>query len=465
MANSPATQAAHVRGTLALTGASVDHLVTRVHEWHRAIADIPFKIMKPIPGVKEGSEPARVIHDTITDGIYSAVRGISNAVFKGAEVVLKTAEQQGLTPTAAAPAHRVRDDAIAAISGAVGDYMSKQRNPLSIRAGFYKDGQRLTLTPDALRAAYPQTSPKVAVFIHGLCSNESVWKMFADADNAPYDERIPTELGYTALHVRYNSGLHISQNGLNVARQLRKLVAAYPVKISEIVFIGHSMGGLVSRSACHYGHQHQMAWTAKVKHVICLGSPHRGAGLERVTHAATGMMENFSLTRPLARLLDSRSKGILDLRYGYVSDADWRGRHFKTQYDAYLNPIARLSHAGYHFIGGSLGRSASDPVEKYLGDGLVTIPSSTAAEVAGGDVDADTVPARRAVGAGGVHAPAHPRQVGVPTPAPAPASLREDTVSRVHTAVLFKTHHLKLLNHPVVYQWLVERLTGQRQLA
>ena len=80
-----------------------------------------------------------------------------------------------------------------------------------------------------------------------------------------------------ARHVRYNTGLHVSENGRGLARLLDEMVEEWPCQLEELVLIGHSMGGLVARSACHYG----ASWTDRVRHVFCLGSPHLGADLEK----------------------------------------------------------------------------------------------------------------------------------------------------------------------------------------
>ena len=139
--------------------------------------------------------------------------------------------------------------------------------------------------------------------------------------------------------------------------------------------------------------------------------PHLGAPLERAVHVGAEVLHAFSLTRPLAALLNARSRGIQDLRYGYVSDDDWRGRRPRTQYAAGRSPIARVPGARYHFIGSSLGRSTRDPLGWVVGDGLVRVPSSTPRELA--DTD---------------------------------------------TAVVFGVHHLRLVNHPAVYAEIYARL-------
>jgi pimeloyl-ACP methyl ester carboxylesterase len=82
--------------------------------------------------------------------------------------------------------------------------------------------------------------------------------------------RLRFELGYTPLYIRYNTGRHISENGRELAALLDRMTGEWPTEIHEIVVIGHSMGGLVGRSACHYGDGH--IWPRKVRHVFTLGT-------------------------------------------------------------------------------------------------------------------------------------------------------------------------------------------------
>jgi len=68
------------------------------------------------------------------------------------------------------------------------------------------------------------------------------------------------DLGYSPVFLRYNTGLHVSVNGRTLAEILELLQDQWPVPITELVLIGHSMGGLVARSACHYGAELQHGW-------------------------------------------------------------------------------------------------------------------------------------------------------------------------------------------------------------
>ena len=46
---------------------------------------------------------------------------------------------------------------------------------------------------------------------------------------------------------------HLHQRARTRGEARSELVSVWPVRVREIDLIGHSMGGLVIRSACHYG--------------------------------------------------------------------------------------------------------------------------------------------------------------------------------------------------------------------
>lgn len=410
---------APLRGALAVAATGLDQITARIHEFHRAIADLPFDGLGVVPGVAAGSGATRVLHDGITDGVYTAVRSSFRILFGAADVALREVSRQQ-APVPVTP-NVTRDHLTSALAGFVGDDMAVKRNPLAPRMGFYRDGQRLPVTHDALRTAFPQASTRLVVFVHGLACNEHTWDFYAEpgnADTTPYPRRLEQELDYTTLRLRYNTGLHISRNGARLARLLQRLVERWPQPVEELVLIGHSMGGLVARAAVAAAMRQQAGWTRALRRVICLGSPHRGAPLEQWVHAGTRLMNEFALSRPFARMLEARAVGIKDLRHGYCADDDWRGRCPDSSLGGGCVRIPRLASARYHFIGSSLGSHDADPIGRVLGDGLVLLPSATAAELA----DADT-------------------------------------------ATLFRTHHLRLLNHPVIYGLIREALRGSEALA
>jgi len=179
------------------------------------------------------------------------------------------------------------------------------------------------------------------------------------------------DLGYTPVYLHYNSGLHISTNGRAFARKLEALLRTWPVPVTELVLVGHSMGGLVARSAVHYGRQAGHAWSRRLSRLVFLGTPHHGAPLERGGHRVDAMLASSGMAAPLSRIGKIRSAGITDLRYGSLVDQDWRGR----------DRFAR-SAAGVHVplpdgvdcfaIAGTTGRER-DVTSRLIGDGMVPL--------------------------------------------------------------------------------------------
>ena len=126
------------------------------------------------------------------------------------------------------------------------------------------------------------------------------------------------------MYVRYNSGRHISENGRSLSELMEELVAAWPVEVERIALVGHSMGGLVARSACCHAAEDGADWARLVRHSVSLGTPHMGAPLEQAVHVLSAGLAALPETRPFANFLRRRSGGIRDLRQGSLVDEDWR---------------------------------------------------------------------------------------------------------------------------------------------
>ena len=130
--------------------------------------------------------------------------------------------------------------------------------------------------------------------------------------------------------------------------------------IEEIVIVGHSMGGLVARSACHYGSVEDHAWTGAVRHVFCLGSPHLGAPLEKGVNALGWALGRVPETRPLANLLGVRSAGIKDLRYGACVEEDWCDCDPDELLTDRCHDVPLLPGARFYFVAATLSRRPGD---------------------------------------------------------------------------------------------------------
>src|ERR1700744_6029016 len=141
------------------------------------------------------------------------------------------------------------EQVIGVLNGAVGDYLKRTGNGLATPMEVIRDGKPVALEPEAMRAAFGESpSPRLVVLVHGLMSTEIVWRM---PDGQDYGALLAADLGYAPFYTRFNSGLHVSENGEALDALLEQLVTAYPVPVEEIILVGHSMGGLVIRSPCH----------------------------------------------------------------------------------------------------------------------------------------------------------------------------------------------------------------------
>ena len=282
-------------------------------------------------------------------------------------------------------------DTRAVLNGLFGDALVEQESSLAIPLTFRTaSGEELPLDHDGLGGALPNAGARLCVLVHGLMSSESVWR-FAGQPELTYGELLACERGVSPVYVRYNTGRHISTNGRELAARLQQLVRAWPVRVREIDLIGHSMGGLVIRSACHYGRasatlrdrlRGRGPWPAKVKRVVLLGVPNRGANLEVIANLTSAAL--WSVPNPVTRLigagLDRRSEGIKDLRWGAVLDEDWVERDPGATERPERHRVRVPPHADYLAIAGSLAdqRDAGGPhpVNRLLGDALVTAPSA-----------------------------------------------------------------------------------------
>jgi pimeloyl-ACP methyl ester carboxylesterase len=187
------------------------------------------------------------------------------------------------------------------------------------------------------------------------------------------------DLGYTPLYLRYNTGRHVSENGEELARVLEQLAASYPTELEEIILVGHSMGGLVSRSAAHYGKLAQASWVERLKHVFCIGSPHFGAPLEQGTNLLTSILAAFDTpgTQIPAKILNLRSSGIKDLRFGYVVHEDWKDCDPDAFFNDTRSDVAFVDGVHYYFVCSTVFRDPEHPLADLVGDLLVRMPSAS----------------------------------------------------------------------------------------
>jgi pimeloyl-ACP methyl ester carboxylesterase len=325
------------------------------------------------------------------------VRGTTRAIGNGLDALLRQLAplldqltDAGQDRAAPAPPSRTREALLAALNGVLGDYLDQTRNPLAIPMRLRQHGVPLALEGNALRTSVEATGPRVVVLLHGLCMNDLQWEQSGTAfQGHDHGVALERELGYAPLYLRYNSGLHVSSNGRALTGLLESLVAAWPVRIEELVLVGHSMGGLVARSAVHYAAAEGHGWRQALRAMVFLGTPHHGAPLERGGHWIDVLLGSTGYTAPFARLGRIRSAGITDLRHGSVLDDDWKGRDRFAHGSDTRTPVPLPDHADCYAIAAtSAGGDAVMPlshdqasvsregVEQLPGDGLVPVSSA-----------------------------------------------------------------------------------------
>ena len=201
----------------------------------------------------------------------------------------------------------------AILTGTLGDYLCRTKNGLAIDMGFFRDGARIA--PRTLGET--GDLKRVAVFVHGIMCTEAVWRF---EDGTDYGTRLAADLGLTPLYVRYNTGRRIEDNGEELACLLDALLESSP-GIEEIVLVGYSMGGLLTRSACRFAEREDMAWRALVERCVYIGTPHGGAPAERFGRTFAALMAKIPdpYTRAVSTVGNARSQGIKDLGDGDVT--------------------------------------------------------------------------------------------------------------------------------------------------
>jgi len=385
-----------VRGLATLAVDLVDRVAAPVEGVHQAVADRVFGALgTPANGVRR-------VHDSISTtahgSIRSANRMLGRAAHAGCRVVWADRDLRFFDRSPRGLA------TLAALNAAVGDQLHATGSDLALQMQLFHGG---SVWPDV---EVDEPSRHLVVFVHGLGGSELSW------DGGPsYPRLVEERLGATAIAAHYNTGLHVSDNGRDLCAALEQLVLGWPVPVETLDLVGHSMGGLVLRSACHLGTTHGLAWPARVRRVVYLGTPHRGAPLEQLARLGLGGLGWLGETRPLAELGRGRSAGIKDLCHGYVAEEDWRDQD-ADGFDDHRHLLPLLPGAEHCFVAATVtarpGRSGP------LGD--LFVPYRSAAPVA---------------------------LVEIPDPGV--------TTRHLHVG---SARHLELLHHPVVADHLLEWL-------
>ncbi|MCZ6832095.1 MAG: alpha/beta fold hydrolase [Gammaproteobacteria bacterium] len=403
-----------LRGSTALLFDTVEQITNLVERTHTATAAKVFRPLAAIEPTATVSTPVKAVHDTTAGGVYQAIRGVNNSARKLAGFCLEMGfdigsalRQRNLSSAQSGPAvpletqdptaatandsslldhnlldhnlmgHKLIDQVESALNAFYGDFLHQRQNPLDIGMSFRLSGKRLPMARELLTQKIHHPSGKVVIFIHGLACTESIWSISAEEFHGDpcinFGSLLSDDLGYTSLYIRYNSGRHISENGKLLSALLTQLIAEYPGNIEELLLIGHSMGGLVARSAAHYGSSNNEPWTQRLRQIFCVGTPNLGAPLEKGTNVLSSLLGSFNSagTRVPAEILNARSAGIKDLRFGYTTEEDWAGKDPDGFLEDNRHNLPLLEGVAYYSIAATVTRDPKHPLGVLLGDLLV----------------------------------------------------------------------------------------------
>jgi pimeloyl-ACP methyl ester carboxylesterase len=317
-------------------GDSADRLVTTPAQGvHAAIAERVFGQLGP------AALPARALHDGISTAVYA---GLRTGVAVGSRTGALVAKARGTDPEIVSRTKR-GSQLQTILNGLIGHELALENDPLAVRLGLWHRGDPLAVTTEAMEAAMPDHTGSIVVFIHGLFETERSWTTGADE---PYGELLRARAGWTPLHVRYNTGLPIVENGRKLSWLLDEVVANWPQRVDRIALVGHSMGGMVARCAG----TEDGAWREHLTHIASLGAPNQGAPIAAFVHRAAGLLQRLPEAAPFGAILDQRSAGIRDLRRGIDAGPLLEGVH-------------------HLFLGATFTADPKHPIGLVLGDFLV----------------------------------------------------------------------------------------------
>lgn len=387
---------ADLRGASRMVCDATVGITDLVEEMHRTI--------QLLPGPTGSKSSDRT--SGITGLVYRSIRGSARLIGRGIDASLGPISM--LLPDG--DSGEARDGYVSALNGVCGDYLARTSNPFEISMGLRQ--QCLPIDPENPAATLEQQgrnpTGKLLVLIHGLCMNDRQWHRGVDGDGVGHDHgaALATELAYTPVYLRYNSGLPIAANGRLLSALLEQLIKNWPHPLEELVIIGHSMGGLVTRSACHYALEDGHTWIKHLDKLVFLGTPHHGAPLERGGQGLDFLLKLSPYSAPFTRIAKTRSAGITDLRHGNLTDDPEA-----------LVPLPRG--VACYAIAASLAAGRSKLRETLVGDGLVPVNSAL-----------------------GIHR----------------KPSRNLLIPPEHQWVGYSMGHLELLNHPEVYKQLRQQL-------
>jgi hypothetical protein len=330
-----------------------DEMVLRtVRDTHYAWAD------RVLGALDRSTGGATIVPGSLHRGIAASVYGGIGLGLRAASAGLDALAAHDVGPPLEQSSSGRMVGAVA--NGLIGDRLARERSRLAFPLAVRRAGRDVEPVRAALETAYPGATPRLAVLLHGLSETEEAFDRGRAELGTTYAGTL-TELGWTPVLLRANTGLAVRENGVALSALMHHLVDAWPVAVERVALVGHSMGGLILRAACAADMARTSGdrpWTERVTDLVTLGTPHLGAPLAGGVGHGARALARLPETAAFGRILDQRSVGVHDLVEGLAGE------------------VAPLPHARYHLVSATVSRSPRHPVGRFLGDLFVRQPSA-----------------------------------------------------------------------------------------
>ncbi len=318
-------------------------------------------------GVPGGTVPGRT--RGITGLVYTTVRGVTRVAGRGVDTILAGLQPRDASNEDDEDDTPQRTAVLAVLNGVMGDRLAAAESSFAIPMTFRYRGTK-TLP------SVPAATGRVLLLIHGLCMTDHQWHTSNGDREVDHGESLAGALGYTPIHLRYNSGLHISENGRRLCTLLEQLVNDWPTPLEELSVVAHSMGGLLIRSAIQIAGHDQLRWPGHLKKIVFLGTPHHGSPLEQIGNWVEGALAATPYTAPFTKLGHLRSAGITDLRHGHLLDRDWQGRDRFSRTPDIRQVVPLPADVACYAIAATTAAKHGIVADRIVGDGLVPLRSA-----------------------------------------------------------------------------------------
>lgn len=347
--------ATDLRGAGSLTVEAITGITDIVESLHNTINSFAWLFGAPNKHRTKG----------ITGMVYRNIRTITELAGEGIDLLLNQ-----LTPILGeSDLSPGREALLAVLNGVIGDHLVERNNSLAIPMQLRRKGE--PLNEQAISEGIQESNGRLVIMVHGSCMGDLQWNRLGH----DHGDALARDLGLFPVYVNYNTGLHVSENGKNFSNLLETIIdqSSQPV---ELFIVAHSMGGLVSRSACHYGKVCAHTWLNHLRKIIFLGTPHQGALLEQGGNWLDIILKISPYSAPFTRLAKIRSCGVTDLRYGNVLDDDWKGQDRFTFSGDKRVLVPLPESAECYSIAATTCRESNKLGDEFIGDGLVTLSSA-----------------------------------------------------------------------------------------